>query len=56
MPKSYAEVPLAMLSNNEETPAGPVRLGLVLLAIALAWLTYKFIELPIRVGSHGSTP
>ena len=47
---------LAMLWNNEETPAGPVRLGLVLLAIALAWLTYKFIELPIRVGSHGSTP
>jgi peptidoglycan/LPS O-acetylase OafA/YrhL len=47
---------LAMLWNNEETPAGPVRLGLVLLAIALAWLTYKFIELPIRVGNHGSTP
>jgi peptidoglycan/LPS O-acetylase OafA/YrhL len=47
---------LAMLWNNEETPAGPVRLGLVLLAIALAWLTYKFVELPIRVGNHGSTP
>ncbi|WP_426148752.1 acyltransferase family protein [Polaromonas sp. DSR2-3-2] len=47
---------LAMLWNNEETPAGPVRLGLVLLAIALAWLTYKFIELPIRVGNTGSTP
>ena len=47
---------LAMLWNNEETPAGLVRLGLVLLAIALAWLTYKFIELPIRVGNTGSTP
>jgi peptidoglycan/LPS O-acetylase OafA/YrhL len=47
---------LAMLWNNEETPAGPVRLGLVLLAIGLAWLTYKFIELPIRVGNNRSTP
>ena len=47
---------LAMLWNNEETPAGLVRLGLVLLAIALAWLTYRFIELPIRVGNTGSTP
>lgn len=47
---------LAMLWNNEETPAGPVRLGLVLLAIALAWLTYRFIELPIRFGNLGSTP
>ena len=47
---------LAMLWNNEETPAGPVRLGLVLLAIALAWLTYRFIELPIRVGNLGATP
>ncbi|CDS52602.1 hypothetical protein [Polaromonas sp. CG9_12] len=47
---------LAMLWNNEETPAGPVRLGLVLLAIALAWLTYKFIELPIRAGNSGSIP
>ena len=47
---------LAMLWNNEETPAGPVRLGLVLLAIALAWLTYRFIELPIRVGNTGSIP
>lgn len=46
---------LAMLWNNEETPAGLVRLGLVLLAITLAWLTYKFIELPIRVGNNGST-
>lgn len=47
---------LAMLWNNEETPAALVRLGLVLLAIALAWLTYRFIELPIRVGNTGSTP
>ena len=47
---------LALLWNSEEMPAGPVRLGLVLLAIALAWLTYKFIELPIRVGNRGSTP
>jgi len=47
---------LAMLWNNEETPSGPVRLGLVVLAIGLAWLTYRFVELPIRVGNIGSTP
>ena len=47
---------LAMLWNNEETPGGPVRLGLVGLAIGLAWLTYRFVELPIRVGNVGSTP
>jgi len=47
---------LATLWNNQETPESPVRLGLVMLAIALAWLTYRFIEQPIRVGNMGSTP
>lgn len=46
---------MAMLWNNEETPAGMVRLGLVFLAVLLAWLTYQFIELPIRAGNKGST-
>lgn len=30
-----------------------VRLAAILLAVILAWLTYKFIEHPLRFGSHG---
>ena len=29
------------------------RMGLILLSIALAWLTYRLIEHPIRFGKHG---
>lgn len=35
------------------TPPRPVRLAAVCISLALAWLTYKFIELPIR--RQGST-
>jgi peptidoglycan/LPS O-acetylase OafA/YrhL len=33
-----------------EVPSKPVRVVLVLVSIALAWLTYRFIERPIRFG------
>jgi peptidoglycan/LPS O-acetylase OafA/YrhL len=34
-----------------ETPSPLVRVGLVLLLILLAWLTYRFVERPIRFGA-----
>jgi peptidoglycan/LPS O-acetylase OafA/YrhL len=34
-------------------PSLTTRLVLILLSIALAWLTYRFIERPIRFGKHG---
>jgi len=35
-----------------ETSSTATRIGLVLASIMLAWLTYKFIEKPIRYGHH----
>jgi peptidoglycan/LPS O-acetylase OafA/YrhL len=35
-------------------PSVPTLLGLIVLSIALAWLTYRLIERPIRFGKHGS--
>jgi peptidoglycan/LPS O-acetylase OafA/YrhL len=37
---------------ESEVPSRGVRIGAVLLAIVLAWLTYKFVERPIRLGKH----
>ena len=34
-------------------PAGVVRLAAVLAATVLAWLTWRFIERPLRFGGHG---
>ena len=34
-------------------PSSSIRLGLIVLSIALAWLTYRLIERPIRFGKHG---
>ncbi|MBQ9578503.1 MAG: acyltransferase [Ottowia sp.] len=34
-------------------PAGSVRTAAVLAAIFLAWLTWRFIERPLRFGGHG---
>jgi hypothetical protein len=34
-------------------PSVLVRLGLIVLSVALAWLTYRLIERPIRFGKHG---
>ncbi len=36
----------------EGSPGRDIRIALVLLSIVLAWLTYKLIEKPIRLGSH----
>ncbi|RYH27241.1 MAG: acyltransferase, partial [Alcaligenaceae bacterium] len=33
-------------------PRAEIRIGAVVLAIALAWLTYRLIERPIRFGAH----
>ena len=33
-----------------ETPAWQIRVAAVLIALALAWLTYRLIEIPIRFG------
>ncbi len=34
-------------------PSNTTRMGLIVLSIALAWLTYQLIERPIRFGKHG---
>lgn len=37
---------------NNETPSITIRILLVLLSILLAWLTFKFIERPVRFGKN----
>lgn len=37
-----------------EVPSANLRIAAVLIAAALAWLTYRMIERPIRFGSRGS--
>jgi peptidoglycan/LPS O-acetylase OafA/YrhL len=34
------------------TPDTTIRAAAVILSVALAWLTYKFVERPIRLGNH----
>lgn len=46
---------LALIFNNGEPTSRTVRIGVVLSSIALAWLTYRFVETPIRTGSRIST-
>lgn len=36
-----------------ETPSVQLRLAAVLLSLALAWLTYRFVEVPVRFGLFG---
>lgn len=38
--------------KSEETPAGEILIAAVLISIVLAWLTYRLIEKPIRIGKH----
>lgn len=38
---------------ENEVPRGYIRIAAVILSILFAWLTYKFIERPIRFGRHG---
>lgn len=37
---------------EEGLPRADIRLGAVVLAIVLAWLTYRFVETPIRFGNR----
>jgi peptidoglycan/LPS O-acetylase OafA/YrhL len=37
-----------------QDPSRTFRVGGIIASIVLAWLTYKFIEQPIRFGGHGS--
>jgi peptidoglycan/LPS O-acetylase OafA/YrhL len=46
---------LALILNSGGATSSTVRIGLVLLSIVLAWLTYKTIETPVRVRNKGST-
>jgi hypothetical protein len=39
---------------ENETPARHIRIAAVVISIVLAWLTYKFIEKPIRFGNYAS--
>ncbi|MBB6305161.1 acyltransferase family protein [Rhizobium leucaenae] len=36
-----------------EEPNLKIRIAVVLISIALAWCTYRFVERPIRFGNHG---
>jgi peptidoglycan/LPS O-acetylase OafA/YrhL len=45
----------ALILNNDEPTSRNVRTGLVLLSVVLAYLTYKFIETPIREQRKIST-
>lgn len=37
---------------ESETPSREIRIAALLVSIALAWLTYKFIEKPVRFGKN----
>ena len=38
-----------------ETPSSEIKIAAILVSIALAWLTYRLIEKPIRFGKHSQT-
>jgi peptidoglycan/LPS O-acetylase OafA/YrhL len=40
---------------KNETPSVAIRVGLIVLSIVLAWLTYKLIESPIRFGASNKS-
>lgn len=39
---------------HSKVPAAPARGAIVLLSIVLAWLTYRLVERPVRLGSIGA--
>jgi peptidoglycan/LPS O-acetylase OafA/YrhL len=39
---------------ESELPARGIRIAAVLVSIALAWLTYRLVEIPVRFGKHGN--
>jgi peptidoglycan/LPS O-acetylase OafA/YrhL len=43
---------LPAFSFSPTGPTIPIRLGAVFMSIALAWLTYRFVEKPMRTDSH----
>lgn len=47
---------LALLRAIVWEPSLASRLGACLLAVALAWLSYRHVETPFRTGTRGSTP
>jgi peptidoglycan/LPS O-acetylase OafA/YrhL len=48
--------PLLVFAELHEgkTPSSSIRLGMIAVAILLAWLTYRFVERPIRFGGKSA--
>lgn len=42
----------ARIAEGGDVPSRTIRIGAVLLSIVLAWLTYKLVERPLRLGNH----
>ena len=45
----------ARIFSNGDDPARHIRIGALIVSIALAWLTKNIIEQPFRYGQHGKT-
>jgi peptidoglycan/LPS O-acetylase OafA/YrhL len=48
--------PLLSFSYTSAAPAQPpvaMRIAAIAAGVALAWITYRFVERPIRSGAHG---
>ena len=38
-----------------EVPSRSIRIAVIMLSIALAWVTYKLVECPVRLGKHSKS-